>query len=52
MGGGKLPAPALSAFLQLKSALCSEPVVDFPRKNRQYALIVDAATGDKDHKRQ
>ena len=43
--GGKLPPPALQAFNELRSALCSEPVVNYPRKDRPYALIVDAATG-------
>jgi hypothetical protein len=44
--GGPLPKEALQAFNELKVALCSEPVVDFPRKNRPYALIVDASTGN------
>ncbi len=43
--GGPLPPSALRAFNELRSALCSEPVVNYPRKNRPYALIVDAATG-------
>jgi hypothetical protein len=43
--GGELPLEALKAFNELKSALCSEPVVAYPRKDRPYALIVDAATG-------
>jgi hypothetical protein len=30
----------------LQSYLCSEPVVDYPRRNRPYALIVDASLGD------
>ena len=44
--GGELPAAALQAFNELKSALCSEPVVNYPRKDRPYALIVDAASGN------
>ena len=44
--GGPLPPPALKAFNELRSALCSEPVVNYPRKDRPYALIVDAATGN------
>ena len=44
--GGKLNDEALQAFNELKSALCSEPVVAYPRKDRPYALIVDAATGN------
>jgi hypothetical protein len=43
--GGPLPPSALRAFNELRSALCSEPVVNYLRKNRPYALIVDAATG-------
>ncbi len=43
---GTLPPDALKAFLELQSYLCSEPVVDYPRKNRPYALIVDASLGD------
>ena len=44
--GGKLNEDALKAFNELKSALCSEPVVAYPRKDRPYSLIVDAATGN------
>jgi hypothetical protein len=43
--GGPLPPSALRAFNELCSALCSEPVVNYPRKDCPYALIVDAATG-------
>ncbi len=43
--GGPLPPSALRAFNELRSALCSEPLVNYPRKNRPYALIVDAAMG-------
>lgn len=43
--GGELPPDALKAFHLLKNASCSNPVVDFPRSDRTYALIVDAATG-------
>ena len=46
--GGKLPPDAMNAFIQLKSALLTEPIVDFPRRNRPYSLIVDAASGDKE----
>ena len=45
---GKLPYDAMNAFIQLKSALLSEPIVDFPRKDRPYSLIVDGATGGED----
>ncbi len=44
--GGQLPPDALTAFLELQSYLCSEPIVDYPRNNRPYALIVDASLGD------
>ena len=43
--GGALPPEALRAFLQLKLALTSDPVVAYPRSDRHYALIVDASTG-------
>jgi hypothetical protein len=43
---GPLPEDALKAFRELQSILCSEPVVDYPRKDRPYALITDAALGD------
>jgi hypothetical protein len=36
----------LQAFLKLQTYLCSEPVVDYSRSNRPYALIVDASLGD------
>ena len=42
---GILPNEALKAFEALKAALCSEPIVAYPRKDRPYALIVDAALG-------
>ena len=45
--GGELPEECLKAFNQLKMALCSEPVVAYPRKNLPYSLIVDAATGNE-----
>ena len=44
--GGILNDKALKAFNELKTALCSEPVVAYPRKDRPYSLIVDAATGN------
>ena len=44
--GGILNEKALKAFNELKTALCSEPVVAYPRKDRPYSLIVDAATGN------
>ncbi|MBM3917836.1 MAG: DDE-type integrase/transposase/recombinase, partial [Sphingomonadales bacterium] len=44
--GGTLPPEALTAFQELKTALTSSPVVSFPRRELQYALITDAATGD------
>ncbi len=44
--GGILPPAALRSFNELCRALCSEPVVNYPRKKRPYALIVDAASGN------
>ena len=44
--GGVLPEEALAAFQELKSILISEPVMAYPRQNRPYAVVVDAATGD------
>jgi hypothetical protein len=44
--GGSLPPDALTAFLELQTYLCSEPVVNYPRSNRPYSLIVEASLGD------
>ena len=44
--GGPLPPDALNAFNELRSALCSEPIVNYPRKDRPYSVIVDAALGN------
>jgi hypothetical protein len=41
--GGPVPP---DAFIHLKGALTSSPLVAFPRKDRQYALITDASCGD------
>ena len=46
--GGQLPEEALKAFNTLKLQLVSNPVVAYPRQDRQYALIVDASTGSAD----
>ena len=46
---GPLPPLALQAFRELQTCLCSEPIVDYPRKDRPYALICDAALGDDTH---
>lgn len=46
---GPLPPEALQAFRELQTSLCSEPVVDYPRRDRPYALITDAALGDDSH---
>ena len=45
---GKLPEECVQACNSLKQALLSEPIVDYPRKNRPYSLIVDASTGTAD----
>jgi hypothetical protein len=42
---GPLPPDALHAFKVLQQQLTSDPVMAFPRSDRQYALITDAATG-------
>ena len=47
--GGPLPEEAQRAFVELKTALTSSPLVAFPRKDRQYALITDASCGDAIH---
>ncbi len=44
---GPLPENALRAFHHLQSLLCSEPVLAYPRSDRQYALITDASFGDE-----
>jgi hypothetical protein len=46
--GGPLPEEAKAAFITLRKQLISEPVMAFPRLERQYALITDAATGTAD----
>jgi hypothetical protein len=38
----------MDAFCILQNSLTSEPVMAFPRADRQYALITDAATGTAD----
>jgi Reverse transcriptase (RNA-dependent DNA polymerase)/RNase H-like domain found in reverse transcriptase len=45
---GPLPEKALKAFYILQKLLTSEPVMAFPKSDRQYALITDAATGTAD----
>jgi hypothetical protein len=42
---GPLPPDALHAFKILQLQLTSNPVMAFPRADRQYALITNAATG-------
>ena len=42
---GVMPEECVEAYNSLKQALLSEPIVDYPRKNRPYSLIVDASTG-------
>jgi hypothetical protein len=44
--GSQLPPDALQAFQEQQSYLCSEPIIDHPRQNRPYALIVNASLGD------
>ena len=49
--GGPLPPDARQAFDELKAILLSEPVMSYPRQDRPWALITDAALGDSDQKR-
>jgi hypothetical protein len=44
---GALPASALRAFRHLQTLLCSQPVLAYPRSERDYALITDASFGDE-----
>jgi hypothetical protein len=44
---GPLPQDALNSFRELQTILCSEPVINYPRKNRPYVLITDASFGDE-----
>ena len=44
--GGHLPPDCFAAYSSLKQALCSEAVMDNPRKNRPYSLIMDASIGN------
>jgi len=46
-----LPVDALQAFNELKNILLSEPVLSYPRKDRPYSLITDAACGNSDQKK-
>jgi hypothetical protein len=46
--GGPLLKEAMDAFCILQNSLTSEPVMAFPRADRQYALITDMATGTAD----
>ena len=46
---GPLPPDAYQSYRHLQTILCSEPVVDYPRSDRAYALITDACVGDKKH---
>jgi len=43
--GGPLPPDAKRSFYELQKALMSNPIVAYPRTDRQFHLIVDAATG-------
>jgi hypothetical protein len=45
---GPLPEKALKAFYILQKQLTSGLVMAFPKSDRQYALITDAATGTAD----
>jgi hypothetical protein len=43
--GGPLPPNTFKAYRELKQILCSQPLVAYPRPDRPFALIVDAAVG-------
>jgi hypothetical protein len=45
--GGQLSPDALQAFQEPQTYLCSETIVDYPRRNRPYTLIIDAILGDE-----
>ena len=42
---GKITGEALQAFHILRNLLITEPIMAYPRKDRTYAVFVDAATG-------
>ena len=46
---GPLPEDASKAFEELKTILCSEPIINYPQADLQYALITDACQGDSKH---
>ncbi len=37
---------SVCVWSECQQGAASEPIVDYPRKNRPYSLIVDAATGN------
>jgi hypothetical protein len=43
--GGDLPPAALQAFLSLRSALASAPILAYPQRKGKFHLFVDAASG-------
>jgi hypothetical protein len=45
--GGALPSDALTAFQELQTYLCSEPIVDHLRKDQPYTVIVNTSLGDE-----
>jgi hypothetical protein len=42
---GPITGKALEAFSILKTMLCTEPIMAYPRSGRPYALIVDPSSG-------
>ena len=45
---GEITGEALKAFHILRNLLITEPIMAYPRKDRTYAVFVDAATGTPD----
>jgi hypothetical protein len=46
---GSVTARCIKIFQRIENSVNSTPIVAFPRKDQQYALITDAATGDENN---
>lgn len=42
-----MPQEAMAAFEDLKTALCQEPIVAFPRRDTEFTLQTDASQGER-----